>query len=69
MFLLRISLANVNTSVVTCRYPRIYNFSFREEFLETLEVYQSRMLTISSATPFVKNSTTTSVSSLEYLSG
>ena len=36
VFLLGISLANVNASVVTCRYPQIYNFSFREEFLETL---------------------------------
>ena len=36
VFLLRISLGNVNASVVTCRYPQIYNFSFRKEFLETL---------------------------------
>ena len=36
VFLLRISLGNVNASVVTCRYPQIYNFSFGEEFLETL---------------------------------
>ena len=36
VFLLRISLGNVNASVVTCGYPQIYNFSFREEFLETL---------------------------------
>ena len=28
VFLLRISLGNVNASVVTCRYPQIYNFSF-----------------------------------------
>ena len=36
VFLLRISLQNVNASVVTCRYLQIYNFSFRKEFLETL---------------------------------
>ena len=36
VFLLGISLGNVNASVVTCRYPKIYNFSFRKEFLETL---------------------------------
>ena len=36
VFLLRISSGNVNASVVTCRYPQIYNFSFRKEFLETL---------------------------------
>ena len=36
VFLLRISLGNVNASVVTCRYPQIYNFSFRKEFLEIL---------------------------------
>ena len=36
VFLLRISLGNVNASVVTCWYPQIYNFSFRKEFLETL---------------------------------
>ena len=35
-FLLRISLGNVNGLVVTCRYPKVYNFSFRKEFLETL---------------------------------
>ena len=35
-FSFRISLGNVNASVVTCRYPQIYNFSFRKEFLETL---------------------------------
>ena len=35
-FLLRISLGNVNASVVTSRYPQIYNFSFRKDFLETL---------------------------------
>ena len=34
VFLLRIFLGNVN--VVTCRYPQIYNFSYRKEFLETL---------------------------------
>ena len=27
-FLLKISSGNVNASVVTCRYPKIYNFSF-----------------------------------------
>ena len=36
VFLLRISLEIHNASVVTCRYPQIYNFSFRKEFLETL---------------------------------
>ena len=36
VFLLGISLGNVNASVVTCRYLKIYNFSFRKEFLETL---------------------------------
>ena len=36
MFLSRISLGNVNASVVTCQYPQIYNFSFRKKFLETL---------------------------------
>ena len=36
VFLLRISSENVNASVVTCRYPQIYNFGFRKEFLETL---------------------------------
>ena len=36
VFLLRLSLGNVNVLVVTCRYPQIYNFSFRKEFLETL---------------------------------
>ena len=36
VLLWRISLGNVNASVVTCRYPQIYNFSFRKEFLETL---------------------------------
>ena len=36
VFLLRISSGNVNTSVVTCQYPQIYNFSFRMKFLETL---------------------------------
>ena len=35
-FLLRISSGNVNASVPTCRYPQIYNFSFKKEFLETL---------------------------------
>ena len=36
VFLLRISLGNVNASVATCQYPQIYNFSFRKYFLETL---------------------------------
>ena len=36
VFPLRISLRNVNESIVTCRYPQIYNFSFRKEYLETL---------------------------------
>ena len=30
VFLLRIFLGNVNASVVTCRYPQIYNFSFKK---------------------------------------
>ena len=34
VLLLRISLGNVNASVVACRYPEIYIFSFRKEFLE-----------------------------------
>ena len=36
VFLLRISLGNLNASVVTCRYPQIYNLSFRKEFLQTM---------------------------------
>ena len=36
VFLLKISLGNVNATVVTCRYPPIYNFSFRKEILEIL---------------------------------
>ena len=36
VFLLRISSGNLNGSVVTCRYPQIYNFSFRKEFFETI---------------------------------
>ena len=36
VFFLRISLGNVNASVVTYQYPQIYNFSFRKSFLETL---------------------------------
>ena len=36
VFLLRISLGNVNASVGTSLYPQTYNFSFRKEFLETL---------------------------------
>ena len=34
VFVLNIS-GNVNASVVTCRYPQIYNFSFRKGFLES----------------------------------
>ena len=41
VLLLRISLGNVNASVVTCRYPQIYNFSFRKEFLESLQFYNT----------------------------
>ena len=36
VFFLRVSLGNVNASVVTCLCPQIYNFSFRKGFLETL---------------------------------
>ena len=36
VFLLRISLGNVNASVATCRFDQIYNFRFRKEFLETV---------------------------------
>ena len=36
VFLLRISLGNVNESVATCQYPQIYNFSYRKKFLEIL---------------------------------
>ena len=36
VFRLRLSLGSVNASVVTCRYPQIYNSSFRKEFLATL---------------------------------
>ena len=39
MFFLRISLGNVNASLVTCQYPQIYNFNVRKEFLETLCKY------------------------------
>ena len=63
-FLLRFSLGNVNLSVVTCRYPQIYNFSFRKEILETLLGYLSGILTAISKTSFVKNSPTSCVSSL-----
>ena len=41
VFLLRISLGNMNGPVVTCRYPQIYNFSFRKEFLESLQFYNT----------------------------
>ena len=30
VFLLRISFGDMNASVVTCRYPQIYNFGFRK---------------------------------------
>ena len=30
VFILRISLENVNASVATCQYPQFYNFSFRK---------------------------------------
>ena len=36
MFLLKTSSGNQNASVVTCQYPQIYNFRFRNEFFETL---------------------------------
>ena len=36
VFLLRISLGNVNEAVATCQYPQIYNFSYRKKFLEIL---------------------------------
>ena len=36
VFLLRISLGNVNASVATYRYTQIYNFSFIKGFLKTL---------------------------------
>ena len=36
MFLLRASSGNVNASVVTCRYPQIYNFGFKKEFLQSV---------------------------------
>ena len=55
VFLLRISSRNVDVSVVTCRYPHIYNFSFRKEFLETWKVYLSRILITNPRTPSVKN--------------
>ena len=34
VFCLRTSLGNVNTSVFTCWYPQIYNFSFGKEFVK-----------------------------------
>ena len=68
VFLLRISSGNVNASVITWRYPQIYNFSFRKGFLETMEVYLSRILTTNSRTPVVKTSATSYVFSLQYLS-
>ena len=36
VFLLRICSENVTASVFTCRYPQIYNFSYKKEFLQTL---------------------------------
>ena len=33
--LLRNSSWNLNASVSTCKYPQIYNFSFRKDILET----------------------------------
>ena len=36
VLLLRIYSGNVNSSVATCRYLHIYDFSFRKEFLEPL---------------------------------
>ena len=39
VFLKKISSGNMNASVVTCRYPQVYNFSFRKEFSETLCIY------------------------------
>ena len=60
VFLLRISLGNLNASVVTCWYPQLYNFSFRKEFPEHFR----NSLTTSSTTPFVKNSPTSCVSFL-----
>ena len=36
VFLLRISLGNVNASVVASQYPEIYNFIFRKGFLESV---------------------------------
>ena len=68
VFLLWISLENVNASADTCWYPQIYNFCSRKELLETLWAYLSRISTTSSTKPFVKNSTTSCVSSLQCLS-
>ena len=39
VFFKNISSGNMNASVVTCRYPQVYNFSFRKEFSETLCIY------------------------------
>ena len=36
VFLLRISLGNVNAPVANCWYPQTYNFTFRKNVLETL---------------------------------
>ena len=33
VLLLRISSGNKNTSIVTCQYAQMYNFSFRKKFL------------------------------------
>ena len=64
VFLLSISLGNVDGSIVTYQYLQIYNFSFRKQFLETLCKCNSRILTQSSTTPFVENNPTSCVSSL-----
>ena len=58
-FLLRISLGNVNASVVTPQYPQIYNFSFRDSV-----IVLTRILTTSTTTPYVKNCPTSCVFSL-----
>ena len=36
VFFFRILTGNVDALVVTCRYPQIYNFRFKKEFLEPL---------------------------------
>ena len=64
LFLLIISLRNVNTSVVSCRYPQVYIFSFRQKIFR--KSFRGS-LTASSTTPFVKNSPDRCVSSLQYI--